>query len=78
MKVFFYCVDTDARENGEHEVHRTDCALGPEDKIALGPFPSCFEAVQAARRHYKKVNGCQYCCAECYRIYTAATPPAKS
>lgn len=63
----FYCVDTDAEQNGEHVVHRIKCQCIPMDKIELGPFPTCYDAVQAARKHYRKTNGCQYCCKECYR-----------
>ncbi|SKC85956.1 hypothetical protein SAMN05660236_5009 [Ohtaekwangia koreensis] len=62
----FYCVDTDVREGGFHEVHQVRCTYIPEDKIDLGPYPSCYEAVRAARKFYKLIRGCRYCCMECY------------
>jgi hypothetical protein len=63
----FYCVDTDASPTGEHIVHRIKCEYIPADKIELGLFPTCYEAIHAARKHYQKINGCQQCCMECYR-----------
>lgn len=64
----FYCVDTDAGQKGEHIVHRVKCQYLPSDKIELGPFPSCYEAIQSARKYYRHINGCQHCCIECYRV----------
>jgi hypothetical protein len=62
-----YYVHTKAQSNGDHEVHKQDCTWLPlpENRVYLGEFSNCFEAVIAARRHYTDVDGCHYCSREC-------------
>ena len=63
-----YYVNKQAQTNGDHEVHKTGCAFmpSPENRIYLGEFSNCREAVRAAKRHYPQSNGCYYCCRECH------------
>jgi hypothetical protein len=64
-----YCVNRNAQDSGDHEVHNLDvgttCLPLPENRIALGNFSSCHQAVAAAKNHYSQVNGCRWCAEEC-------------
>lgn len=62
-----YYVNTNAQPNGDHEVHKDGCTWMPhaDNRIYLGDFDTCREAVRAARQHFTKVNGCYYCSREC-------------
>lgn len=63
-----YYVNKNAQSNGDHEVHTTGCSDMPkeENRIFLGSFETCSEAVIAAQKHYTKVNGCFYCSRPCH------------
>jgi len=63
-----YYVNKQAQENGDHEVHVPRCTYLPEgdNGLYLGAFISCDEAIQAARQHFEKVNGCHWCCSTCH------------
>ena len=63
-----YYVNRNAQPNGDHEVHREGCYWmpAPENRIYLGQFYSCQQAVVAARRHYTQVNGCAHCSLACH------------
>ena len=63
-----YYVNTNAQANGDHEVHTTGCEYLParENRIYLGEFTSCHQAVQEARKYYSQVNGCYYCSRPCH------------
>ena len=56
--------------NGEHEVHREDCAaLPPEaERIYLGDFDACRHAVATAALYFELVNGCRLCAMRCHRV----------
>lgn len=62
-----YYVNKNAQLNGDHEVHTTGCSFMPEasNRIYLGDFTSCSAAVQEAKKHYQRSNGCFYCAKEC-------------
>jgi hypothetical protein len=62
-----YCVNRNAQENGDHEVHKMTCLYLPlaEHQLPLGYFNNCHEAVAAAKRYYSLADGCHYCCPEC-------------
>lgn len=68
MPITSYYVNRQAQSNGDHEVHESGCTYLPtvENRIFLGVFVSCREAVMEARKHYSQVNGCYYCCPECH------------
>jgi hypothetical protein len=62
-----YYVHTKAQNNGDHEVHNETCKWLPlpENRIYLGEFSNCREAVTAARSYYSDVDGCYHCSPEC-------------
>jgi len=64
-----YFVDKNRLPNGNHEVHSEECKSVPNEdiRIYLGEFYWCRTAVEEAKKHYFKVNGCYACCNECYR-----------
>jgi hypothetical protein len=64
-----YYVNKNAQPNGDHEVHRTDNCPTPAaepNRLYLGDFPSCHGAVQEAKKHYARSNGCAYCSPQCH------------
>ncbi len=63
-----YFVTKTVQFSGDHEVHKSDCQFlpPPEQRISLGEFLSCQEAMREARRHYPQVNGCFFCIRECH------------
>lgn len=63
-----YYVNTVAQENGDHEVHTSDCHWlpKPENREYLGEFYSCTGAVQEAKTRYSKADGCKHCCPACH------------
>jgi hypothetical protein len=61
-----YYVNKNAQSNGDHEVHREDCSYLPTNRIDLGEFDKCQDAVREAKKHYTQVNGCKHCSNECH------------
>ena len=63
-----YYVDQNARPTGEHEVHTHDCRYLPDEqnRLYLGDHESCESAVQEAKTHYSKVDGCYNCAIACH------------
>ncbi len=63
-----YYVNKNAQANGDHEVHTGSCSYLPaaENRIYLGSFANCAEAVKAAKSYYSQVNGCYYCSRPCH------------
>lgn len=63
-----YYVNKNAQSNGDHEVHKVGCSWMPEqeNRIYLGDFLSCHDAVREAKKHYSQSNGCYYCCPACH------------
>ncbi|WP_127139396.1 hypothetical protein [Flagellimonas oceanensis] len=63
-----YYVNKRAQANGDHEVHKEGCTWLPsvENRIYLGSFTNCKDAVKEAKKHYRQVNGCYYCSNECH------------
>lgn len=64
-----YYVHTYEDNKGDHEVHCEGCYWPPlpENRIDLGEFYSCQEAVSKARNYYSKVDGCKHCCEPCHK-----------
>jgi len=64
-----YYVNKNAQSNGDHEVHTANCFYLPtiENRLYLGMFSSCGDAVKEAKKTYSKADGCYYCCRECNR-----------
>ena len=63
-----YYVNKNAQSNGDHEVHKLGCTYMPseENRLYLGSFTNCFDAVREAKKIYPKSNGCYYCSIECH------------
>lgn len=63
-----YYVNKNAQDNGDHEVHTSDCSWLPavENRQYLGVFSNCRDAVAEARRHYRQCNGCYHCSNACH------------
>ena len=62
-----YYVNKNAQSNGDHEVHKSGCDYMPSEKnrLYLGSFANCFDAVRKAKKTYPKSNGCYHCSKEC-------------
>ena len=63
-----YYVNSSTQTNGDHEVHNSGCSYLPDEqnRIHLGYFNNCWDAVSAAKAHYDQVNGCYWCSRECH------------
>jgi hypothetical protein len=63
-----YYVSKLMQRNGDHEVHDEICRWLPkvENRIYLGEFQSCHDAVRTAKDHYSQTNGCINCCRPCH------------
>lgn len=61
-----YYVNKNAQRNGDHEVHKSGCSYMPdtENRLYLGDFDNCKDAIKEAKKTYPKSNGCYYCCNE--------------
>jgi hypothetical protein len=69
----YFCVNKNSQsypEEGEREVHKEGCTTPPlfANRVDLGDFDSCKEAVAAAGKIYKKVDGCKNCIPACHKI----------
>lgn len=66
----YYCVNKQAQDNGDHEVHRLDsqhgCLPAAHNQHQLGYHDHCASAVAAARLKYNDVDGCYYCSNACH------------
>lgn len=62
-----YYVNRHAQENGDHEVHTESCTFLPEEqnRVYLGNYLNCKDAVREAKKIYPQSNGCYYCSREC-------------
>lgn len=63
-----YYVNKNTDTQGDHEVHEQACPWLPEEKnrIYLGNYENCKDAVKEAKRYYSKVNGHKYCSESCH------------
>ena len=59
-----YYVSKLEQSNGKHEVHVPRCAYfpDPDDRVYLGSFTRCSDAVNAAKTHFEHSSGCPHCC----------------
>ena len=53
---------------GIHSVHKKGCPFVPDiaNRIPLGRFNSCKEALIEARKYFQLVDGCNFCNKDCY------------
>lgn len=66
-----YTVNKNAQSgSGDHEVHdlasTRGCLPSAVNRIDLGWYSNCTDAVRAATRYYSDVNGCYYCAYACH------------
>jgi hypothetical protein len=63
-----YYVNKNAQPTGEHEVHNSSCSYLPDvdNRIYLGNFSNCKDAVREAKKYYTNVDGCYYCSRDCH------------
>lgn len=63
-----YYVNKEEQKNGDHEVHVASCSYlpGTANRLYLGEFDNCEDAVAAAMKIYPQSNGCYFCCYECH------------
>ena len=63
-----YYVNKNQQANGDHEVHNGSCKYlpTPENRLYLGLFSTCAEAVKEAKKTYPQSNGCYYCSLPCH------------
>lgn len=68
MNECIYYVSVNTKANGEHEVHKAGCSYFPYymDRLCLGSFLNCREAVLEAKKIYKRVDGCNHCSKKCH------------
>ena len=55
-------------DKGDHEVHTSSCHKLPylENRIYLGEFGNCHDAVREAKKYYSQVDGCVHCSEDCH------------
>ena len=66
----YFCVNTNADENGNNEVHETGkCSHLPDvqNRHSLGEHPNCKSALAEAKKYYAKADGCYWCCNDCHK-----------
>lgn len=63
-----YYVNKRPQPNNDHEVHTLKCHVLPneENRIFLGVFDNCHEAVELAKKTYPTADGCVHCAKECH------------
>ena len=63
-----YYVNKEEQHNGDHEVHVVTCSYLPNtaNRLYLGEFTNCEDAVAAAKKIYPQSNGCFYCSYACH------------
>jgi hypothetical protein len=63
-----YYVNKNPQSSGEHEVHTGECYWlpNPENRLYLGSFSNCWDAIEDAKKHYSNVDGCKHCCEPCH------------
>ena len=63
-----YYLNRNPQSDGYHEVQQEGCSFlpNPANRIFLGNFASCEEAMVEARKYFSKVDGCFYCSRPCH------------
>lgn len=63
-----YYVNKNSQNNGDHEVHKEGCLWLPleSNRIYLGEYNKCNDAVKAAGNYYDDVDGCAKCVPQCH------------
>jgi hypothetical protein len=63
-----YLVNKNAQSNGDHEMHVDTCSHlpNPENRLYLGFFSGCREALKEAKKYDSNADGCFFCCNACH------------
>jgi len=63
-----YYVNKQPQSDGYHEVHKIGCSHPADEKnrLYLGSFTNCRDAVKEAKETYDKSDGCKYCSEDCH------------
>lgn len=63
-----YVININSQTNGEHEVHKITCNKlpNPANRLYLGDFPTCYDAIREAKKYDPDADGCYYCSPECH------------
>lgn len=63
-----YYANKNEQSTGEHEIHTSDCKYLPDSKnlLYLGYFDNCKKAIEEAKKYYRSVDGCYFCCTLCH------------
>ena len=70
MMINYYLSKVIRKHDEKFPIHRESCKLipGPNDRIYLGNFHNCQEALDYATRHYNmQIDGCLECSVECHK-----------
>ncbi len=63
-----YVMNINSQSNGDHEVHKITCKNlpNPGNRLYLGDFSNCHEAISEAKKYDPKADGCIHCSPECH------------
>lgn len=62
-----YHVTDSPVQDGQHVLHSGTCQVLPSDGLRnLGVHAACAPAMAQARALFDPVNGCAFCCPDCY------------
>ena len=67
-----YYINKNQQHNGDFEVHEESCKYLPlpQNRIFLGSFYNCEDAVSEAKRRFpndkNNINGCKECSKDCH------------
>jgi hypothetical protein len=78
-----YCVDSQPRPNGAHEVHNVDlCRCDrlplPDLRVDIGYHTSAHPAIERAMKIYPQAVGCRTCCPESQGVPVHETAVARA
>lgn len=64
-----YYLNKNAQDNGDHEVHIESCKWLPEphNRLELGEFSDCAQAVKKGKEQYPTADGCAKCIPSCHK-----------
>ncbi|MBK7128317.1 MAG: hypothetical protein IPM74_12190 [Crocinitomicaceae bacterium] len=66
-----YYVNVKTESDGSHQMHTTYCAFRPSaesNRIEVGKFSSCNEALIKAHAIFDLVRACHFCCHACSEL----------
>ena len=67
--MYNYYMNKNSQSNDDNEVHKEGCAYMPniENRLHLGAFTNCQDAVNEALRHDSDADGCYWCSRDCHK-----------